>query len=136
MHAVERRRLGRADVRADVLDRVEAERDEVAVGREAGLDAGDPPARGRARGEVLEAILDPAHRDAEFPRRETHEDDVGETADLIPKVPPESGGVIRRSLEPGSSSAAAATECSVNGPWKFAHAVSEPSAAFQSATTP
>ena len=58
------------------------------------------------------------------------------TADLIPKDPPESGGVIRRSLEPGSPSAAAATECSVNGPWKFAHAVSEPSAAFQSATTP
>ena len=58
------------------------------------------------------------------------------TADLMPNDPPESGGVIRRSFEPESPSAPAATECSVNGPWKFAHAVSAPSAALQSATTP
>ena len=55
---------------------------------------------------------------------------------LIPKLPPEFGGVIRRSFEPFSPSAPAATECSVKGPWKFAHAVSTPVASFQSATTP
>jgi hypothetical protein len=55
---------------------------------------------------------------------------------LIPNEPPESGGVTRRSLAPGKPSAAAATECSVNGPWKFAHAVSDSSASFHCATTP
>ena len=136
MHAVERRRLGRAHVRADVLDRVVAERDELAVRGEPGLDVRHAPARGRAGREVLESVLDPADGDAELPRREPHEDDVREDRDLIPKEPPESGGVIRRSFEPARPSAPAATECSVNGPWKFAQAVSEPSAAFQSQTTP
>ncbi len=57
------------------------------------------------------------------------------TDDLIPNDPPESGGVSRRNFEPGRRSAAAATEWSVNGPWKLAQAVSEPLAACQSATT-
>jgi hypothetical protein len=42
---------------------------------------------------------------------------------LIPNEPPESRGVISRSFDPGSRSAAAATEWSVKGPWKFAQAV-------------
>src|SRR5581483_3109279 len=50
--------------------------------------------------------------------------------------PPESGGVISLSFDPRSPSAAAATECSVNGPWKFAQAVSAPAASSQSHTTP
>ena len=58
------------------------------------------------------------------------------TADLIPNEPPESGGVISRSFEPGRRSAPAATECSVKGPWKLAQAVSVSSAWFQSQTTP
>jgi hypothetical protein len=40
---------------------------------------------------------------------------------LIPNEPPESRGVSSRSFAPGRPSADAATECSVNGPWKFAH---------------
>ena len=87
MHAVERRRLGRADVRTDVLDRVVAERDELAVGPEPGLDMGHASARRGARGEVLQPVLDPAHRDAELPRGEAHEDDGGEHRRLDPEGP-------------------------------------------------
>ena len=49
---------------------------------------------------------------------------TGRTAALIPNEPPESGGVRSRSRSPRRPSAAAATPCSVNGPWKFAQAVS------------
>ena len=42
--------------------------------------------------------------------------------------------MIRRSFDPGRPSAAAATECSVNGPWKLAQAVS--ASPRQSAITP
>ena len=42
----------------------------------------------------------------------------------MPNEPPLSGGVSSRSRSPCRPSAAAATPCSVNGPWKFAHAVS------------
>ena len=38
------------------------------------------------------------------------------TAALMPKLPPESGGVISRSFDPGSPRAAAATEWSVKVP--------------------
>ena len=55
---------------------------------------------------------------------------------MIPNEPPESGGVRRRSRSPRRPSAAAATPWSVNGPWKFAHAVSLPAASSQSQTTP
>ena len=85
VHAVERRRLGRAHVRADVLDRVVPQRDELALGGEARLDMRDAPARGRARGEVLEAVLDPANGHAELARREAHEHDVGEDRGLDPE---------------------------------------------------
>ena len=43
---------------------------------------------------------------------------------MIQNEPPESGGVRRRSRSPRRPSAAAATPWSVNGPWKFAQAVS------------
>jgi hypothetical protein len=42
---------------------------------------------------------------------------------LTPKLPPLSGGVMSRRRAPVSPSAAAATLCSVNGPWKFVQAV-------------
>ena len=85
VHSVERRRLGRAHVRADVLDRVVPERDELAVGGEARLDMRDASARGRARGEVLEAVFDPANGNAELARREAHQHDVGEDGRLDPE---------------------------------------------------
>ena len=56
------------------------------------------------------------------------------TAALVPNEPPLSDGVSRRSFAPGIPSAAAATPCSVNGPWKFAQAVTPP--ACQCAITP
>ena len=65
VHAVERRRLGRADVRADVLDRVVAEREQPPVGGEAGLDLGRAARGGGARREVLEPVLGPGHGHAE-----------------------------------------------------------------------
>ena len=52
----------------------------------------------------------------------------------MPNDPPLSAGVSSRSFAPGMPSAAAATPCSVNGPWKFAHAVTPP--ASQWAITP
>jgi hypothetical protein len=55
---------------------------------------------------------------------------------LIPNEPPESRGVISRSFDPGRRSAAAATECSVNGPWKLDQAVRVPLASSQSQITP
>ena len=58
------------------------------------------------------------------------------TDDLIPNEPPESGGVSSRNFAPGKPSAAATTACKVNGPWKFAHAVSVPLDRCQSQTTP
>ena len=56
------------------------------------------------------------------------------TAALVPNEPPLSDGVSSRSFAPGMPSAAAATPCSVNGPWKFAQAVTPP--ACQCAITP
>ena len=67
VHPIEGGRLGRPDVRPDVLDRVVAEGDQTAVGREPCLDLGRAT-RGRcARCEMLETILDPRHGHAEMP---------------------------------------------------------------------
>ena len=76
VHAVERRRLGRADVCADVLDRVVAERDQPAVGGEARLDLRRAAGCRGARGEVLEPVLDPRHRHAEVAGGEPDQHDV------------------------------------------------------------
>ena len=124
MHPVERRGLGCADVGAHVLDRVVAERDELAVLREPASTvvtrpvAAELAARCSSRSSVQRTGT-PSARDAS-PSRTTY----GSTAALIPNEPPESGGVRRRSRSPRRPSAAAATPWSVNGPWKFAQAVS------------
>ena len=76
VHPVERRRLGSADVRADVLEGVVAQRDELALGREARLQTGDTPGGDGTRSEVLHPVLGPADGDPERTRRETDEDDV------------------------------------------------------------
>jgi hypothetical protein len=44
----------------------------------------------------------------------------GKIACLAPKLPPESGGVVRRSRLAGTPSARAMTGCIASGPWKFA----------------
>ena len=93
VHPVQRRRLGRAHVRADVLDRVVAERDEAAVGGEARLDLGHAARRGGARREVLEPVFRPADGHAEPAGGETEQDDVGEHRRLDPERP---AGVGRR----------------------------------------
>ena len=136
VHAVQRRRLGRAEVRADVLDHVVGEREQLPGRREAGADGRRARGRRRAGREVLGPVLDPPDGDAEVLRGEPHEDDV----DVDGRLDPEAAARVGRRDQPqpraGRPRAPAATECSVNGPWKFAHAVSEPAAAFQSATTP
>jgi len=58
------------------------------------------------------------------------------TAAFTPNEPPESGGDTSRSLAGGNRSAAAATPWSVNGPWKFDQAVTDPAAASQAQITP
>ena len=133
MHPVERRRLGRADVGADVLERVVAEREQLAVGGEACLELGRrarsrrrSPARCSSRSSVQRTGT-PSLRDGE-----PDQDDVGEDRRLDPE---RAAGVGRRQQpQPVARrpSAAAATPCSVNGPWKFAHAVRRPAASSQS----
>ena len=41
------------------------------------------------------------------------------TACLMPKLPPELGGVITRRRLPATLRAPAISGCSTNGPWKF-----------------
>ncbi len=76
MHPVERRRLGRPDIRPYVLDCVVAEPEQLPIGGEGGLDAGDACRCGRAAGEVLETILRPPDGHAQLSRRKPHQDDV------------------------------------------------------------
>ena len=93
VHAVERRRLGCPDVRADVLDRVVAEREQLAVGVKPASTSVVRPGRRGARGEVLEPVLDPGHRHAEAPRGEPDQHDVREHGRLDPE---RAAGVGRR----------------------------------------
>ncbi len=76
VHPVQGRRLGGTDVGADVLDRVPAKRQQLAVGGEGRLEIGHPRGRRRAGREMLEPVLDPSDRHAELPRREAEQDDV------------------------------------------------------------
>ncbi len=77
MHAVERGRLGCADVGADVLHGVVAEPQQLAVLGERRLHARAAGGRACARRQVLEPVFDPANGDAELHRREPHQHDVG-----------------------------------------------------------
>ncbi len=78
VHPVERGRLRRSDVGADVLGRVVSEGDQLTVLHEARLDRRRAPGRGRARGEVLEPVLRPPDGHTERARREPDEHDVGQ----------------------------------------------------------
>ena len=75
MHAIERGRLGRADVGADVVDQVEPQAEQAAVGGERRLDLGRALGGHRAGEQVLVAILRPAHGHAEAARGDRHQHD-------------------------------------------------------------
>ena len=77
VHAVERGRLGCADVGADVLHGVVAEPQQLAVLGERRLHARATCGRACARRQVLDPVFDPANGDAQLHRREPHEHDVG-----------------------------------------------------------
>ena len=64
VHAIERRRLRRADMRADVLDLIPGQRAHAAVGIDRGLQRRHAIGRGYRSGEMLEPVLDPFHRAA------------------------------------------------------------------------
>ncbi len=85
VHAVERCRLRCAHVSAHVFDRVVAEREQLALRVEARLELRDARRGRRARGQVLEPVLCPAHRHAETPRSEPDQDDVGVHRRLDPE---------------------------------------------------
>ena len=96
VHPVEARRLGRADVGADVLERVVAQREQLAVGGERRLEVGDPRGRRRAPGQVLEPVLRPAHGHAELARGEADQHDV----DVDRRLDPEAAARVRRRDQP------------------------------------
>ena len=96
VHPVQRRRLGRADVAAHVLDDVVPQREQLPVRGERGLQVGDPGGRGRAAGQVLEPVLRPAHGHAELARGEAHQDDV----DVHGRLDPEAAAGVGRGDQP------------------------------------
>ncbi len=87
VHAVQRGRLGSAQVGTDVLDGLVAEADQLAVAGETRRDLGDPLGGRRAGGEVLQAVLDPANRDTEVAGHCPHEDDGGVDRRLDTEAP-------------------------------------------------
>ena len=76
--AVERRRLGRLQIGAAILQLVEAERRDPAVSLHRRLDPGHPVGRGVCRQQMLQPVLDPLDRARGLPRRERHRDDERE----------------------------------------------------------
>src|SRR5438105_4872657 len=68
VHAVERRRLGRAQVRTHVLDLVPVERADAPVGLDRGGEPRDAVGGGDGANEMLEPVLDPLDRPAAHAR--------------------------------------------------------------------
>ncbi len=60
----------------------------------------------------------------------------GYMLDLMPKLPPISGGTMKRSLFSGTPRTRAVSGCMMNGPMKFDQSVYAPSIGSQRATTP
>ena len=136
MHPVQRRRLGRANVGADVLDGVVTDREQLAVPRERRLDARDARRRPGAGGEVLEPILDPADGHAELAGGEPHEHDVHVDRGLDPVAAPRVRRSDQAELPAGQAERRRRDRVEGERALKFAHAVSDPEAGSQSATTP
>ena len=80
MHAVERRRLGRAQMGAAILHLVPLERENPAVGRNRGRECRRAIGRGNRRCQMLQTILDPLYWTPDYARRGANEDDIGEDA--------------------------------------------------------
>src|SRR6185436_15645759 len=76
VHAVERCGLRCPDVGPHVLHRVIAQGEQLSVTRERGFYTCAPRRRKGTAGQVLEAVLDPAHRHAELAGGKADEDDV------------------------------------------------------------
>ena len=118
--AIERGGLGRAQVRAAVIELIPAQRGNRAVPGDRRFKRRDPVGR-RGRGEeMLESILDPFHRASRLARGEAHRDDVREDGLLDAEAPtgiPRAAQPQPRARHPHS--AHAITGCSVNGPWKL-----------------
>ena len=62
MHAIQRRWLGRAYMRADILDLVPGERAHAAIGVDRGIEPRDAIGRRYRRGEMLQPVFNPFHR--------------------------------------------------------------------------
>ena len=73
VHAVEGGRLRRAHVGADLVDQVETQAEQAAIGVERGLHLARALGRHRGGEEVLAAVLRPAHRHSEQARRDRHQ---------------------------------------------------------------
>ena len=94
--AVERRGLRCLQVGAAVLQLIEAERRDAAVGLHRRLDLRHPVGRGVGRQQVLQPVLDPLDRARGLPRRERHGDD--EREDRL--LDPEAAARIRHGAQP------------------------------------
>jgi len=78
VHAVERRRLGCAQIGAAILQLVPGEGSDDAVPIDCSRHGGHPVGRRRGGGEVLEPALDPFDRPLGFARRQSQQHDIGE----------------------------------------------------------
>src|SRR5262249_26542288 len=93
VHAIKRRRFGRADMRANVFDLVPRQRVHAAVGVHRSPERGNAVGGRYRRCEVLETILDPFYRAAGNARGDAHQHDVREKTLLDAEAAP---GVGRR----------------------------------------
>ncbi len=100
VHPVERRRLRRPHVGADVLDRVVAQRDQLPVRREACFDISHSARRRSAPGQMLDPVLRPADGHAELPGGEPEQHDVREDRRLDPERAAGVGGRDQAELVP------------------------------------
>ena len=86
VHAIERRRLRCAQMRAAILDLIPVEREDTAVVGDRRRERGGPVGGGNRRGQMLEPILDPFDRPSRRPRGRGDQDDVGKNALLDAKA--------------------------------------------------
>jgi hypothetical protein len=93
VHAIERRRLRRTDMGADVLDLIPIQRAHATVRIDRRFEPRRPTGRRHGRGEMLEPVLDPFHRPPAHLRRNAHQHHVRKDALLHAEAP---AGIWRR----------------------------------------
>ena len=86
VHTIERRRLGRPQIGAAILELIPAQCGDGAVSADRRLDRRYAIGRGIRRHQMFEAILDPFDRSAGDARRYCHQDDVGKDRLLDPET--------------------------------------------------